>query len=76
MIRDMYLLDAEAIIVQDPATNERRMIIKSKCGSKAVTTIRQYPIPCSSAIILFCKLTDCSTTNFIRCTDKGFPVCF
>jgi hypothetical protein len=57
MIRDMYLLDAEATVVQDPTTNEQRMITKSKCGSKSVTTIRKYPVPCSSAIVLFCRLT-------------------
>ncbi|KAF8853301.1 hypothetical protein BDZ45DRAFT_806770 [Acephala macrosclerotiorum] len=39
MIRDMQLLDAQATIVQDPNTNEQRMIINSRCGSKFVTMI-------------------------------------
>lgn len=39
MLRDMQLLDAQATIVQDPNTNEQRMIINSKCGSKFVTMI-------------------------------------
>ncbi|PMD58031.1 uncharacterized protein K444DRAFT_631391 [Hyaloscypha bicolor E] len=39
MIRDMQLLDAQATVVQDPTTNEQRMIVSSKCGSKFVTMI-------------------------------------
>ncbi|CZR51265.1 uncharacterized protein PAC_01140 [Phialocephala subalpina] len=39
MIRDMQLIDAQATIVQDPTTNEQRMIVNSKCGSKFVTMI-------------------------------------
>lgn len=39
MIRHMQLLDAQATIVQNLTTNEQRMIINSKCGSKFVTMI-------------------------------------
>ncbi|KAH8800341.1 hypothetical protein F5884DRAFT_549349 [Xylogone sp. PMI_703] len=42
MIRDMQLLNAEAILVLNTISNEQRMIIRSKCGSKSVTVVCEY----------------------------------
>jgi hypothetical protein len=42
MIREMQLLDALAMVVEDTTTGEQRMIISSKCGSKFVTVIGLY----------------------------------
>jgi hypothetical protein len=43
MIREMQLLDAIATMIEDPTTSEQRMVISSKCGSKFVTVIGEYP---------------------------------
>jgi hypothetical protein len=73
MIRDMLLLDAQATIVQQPTTNEQRMIIKSKCGSKFVTMVRKYLLRWASGSNLSrkLKLIDCSSAGGFQPTFVG-----
>lgn len=71
MIRDMQLLDAQATVVQNPTTNEHRMIISSKCGSKFVTAIREYFLCWAPGSNLSCKLIDYSSTGCFRLTFVG-----